>query len=81
MRQRLLVLVVLVLVGLGEPAAVIRDLGERARPLLTQIQTARKRNSGTADGRYRDWMFSMFVGLALDQALTNLDLPGVGSVP
>ena len=28
---------------------------------------------GTADGRYRDWMFSMFVGFALDQALANLE--------
>lgn len=53
-------------------AAVIRDLGKRARPLLTEIQTARKRHSGTADGRYRDWMFSMFVGFALDQSLANL---------
>jgi len=53
-------------------AAVIRDLGERARPLLAEIQATRKRHSGTADGRYRDWMFSMFVGFALDQALANL---------
>jgi hypothetical protein len=53
-------------------AAVIRDLGERARPLLAEIQAARKRPSGAADGRYRDWMFSMFVGFALDQALAKL---------
>ena len=53
-------------------AAVTRDLGERARPLLAEIQASRKRLSGTADGRYRDWMFSMFVGFALDQALANL---------
>jgi hypothetical protein len=30
---------------------------------------------------YRDWMFSMFIGFALDQALTNLGLAGEGSVP
>jgi arylsulfatase A-like enzyme len=62
-------------------AAVVRDLGERARPLLAEIQAARKRNSGTADGRYRDWMFSMFVGFALDQALTNLGLADAAPVP
>ena len=56
-------------------AAVVRDLGEKARPLLAEIQAARKRHGGDADGRYRNWMFSMFVGFALDQALTNL---GVG---
>jgi N-sulfoglucosamine sulfohydrolase len=62
-------------------AAVIRDLGERARPLLAEIQAARKRHGGTADGRYRDWMFSMFVGFALDQALANLEPAGESSVP
>ena len=53
-------------------AAVVRDIGERARPLLPEIRAARQRHGGTADGRYRDWMFSMFVGFALDQALANL---------
>jgi hypothetical protein len=53
-------------------ATVVRDLGEEGRPLLPQIRAARERHGGDADGRYRNWMFSMFVGFALDQALTNL---------
>jgi hypothetical protein len=53
-------------------ATVVRDLGEEARPLLADIRAARERHAGDADGRYRNWMFSMFIGFALDQALANL---------
>ena len=53
-------------------ARTITNLGPRAAPLLPQIQAVREKHSGDKMGRYKDWLYSMFIGFALDQALSDL---------
>lgn len=55
-------------------AAAIRDLGEKARPLEADVRKALDMHSGTAGGRFKDWLYSMFIGFAMDQTLVNLGL-------
>lgn len=70
-----------------QAAISIRQLGEKAMPILEQIRQARLRYSGDAgeefvrDPRaegYRDFGYALFIGFALDQTLLDL---GVGLYP
>jgi N-sulfoglucosamine sulfohydrolase len=52
-------------------AIAIRNLGKDVLPLIPQIKATLNRISGEVWGRYRDWLYTMFTGMALDQALLN----------
>jgi N-sulfoglucosamine sulfohydrolase len=59
-----------------QAAAGIRQLGEQARPLAPLLRRVRQTHSGDKGrGGYRDWLFSMFIGFAVDQALENIGQP------
>lgn len=70
-----------------QAAISIRQLGEKAMPILEQIRQARLRYSGDAGEEfvrdpdaegYRDFGYALFIGFALDQTLLDL---GVGLYP
>ena len=52
-----------------QAAISMRRLGTKACPVKQDIHTILKQNLGTAMGRYKNWMYPMFLGFALDQVL------------
>jgi arylsulfatase A-like enzyme len=56
-----------------QAAISVRRLGNSAAPILEDIRETRRRYSGSVGGgRYRDWLYAMFIGFAMDQALKNI---------
>ncbi|CAN5902418.1 sulfatase-like hydrolase/transferase [soil metagenome] len=59
-----------------QAAVSIRQIGEQAKPLAPLLRSVRQTHSGDKGrGGYRDWLFSMFIGFAVDQALENIGQP------
>ncbi|WP_375583294.1 sulfatase-like hydrolase/transferase [Cyclobacterium xiamenense] len=55
-----------------QAAISVRQLGEKAQPLLATIQNEVFPNySGEIWGRYKSWSYPMFIGMALDQTQIN----------
>jgi len=55
-----------------QAAISIRQLGEKAKPLIPLIQDEiMPRYSGNIWDRYRSWSYPMFIGMALDQTQIN----------
>lgn len=54
-----------------QAAISIRNLGEQAKPLLPLIGEVFPSYRGEVWGRYKDWLYSMFIGFALDQVYLN----------
>jgi N-sulfoglucosamine sulfohydrolase len=53
-------------------AISIRNIGEKAEPLIPLIQDEiYPKISGEVWGRYKNWFYPMFIGMALDQTLIN----------
>lgn len=53
-------------------AISVRNIGAKAQPLVRFIQDELYPNiSGDIWGRYKNWSYSMFIGMALDQTLIN----------
>ncbi|MFY0654883.1 MAG: sulfatase-like hydrolase/transferase [Cyclobacteriaceae bacterium] len=53
-------------------AISIRNIGAKAAPLLPKIKSELyPKISGEVWGRYKSWLYPMFIGMALDQTLTN----------
>jgi energy-coupling factor transporter ATP-binding protein EcfA2 len=53
-------------------AISIRNIGEKAEPLIPLIQDEiYPKISGEVWGRYKNWFYPMFIGMALDQILIN----------
>jgi uncharacterized sulfatase len=61
--------------ALLQVAISVRNIGARAKPLLPLIQSkVYPRIQGDVWGRYENWMYPMFIGMALDQTLINCGL-------
>jgi arylsulfatase A-like enzyme len=60
-----------------QAAISIRKLGEKALPLIPVIEEVYPGYRGEVWDRYRDWVYPMFIGFALDQTYLNcgLELP------
>lgn len=59
-----------------QAAISVRLLGDAARPLLPLIRDrVMPAYAGEVWGRYRNWSYPMFIGMALDQARINLGEP------
>jgi HEAT repeat protein len=60
-----------------QAAISIRNLGEKALPLIPVIEEVYPAYRGEVWDRYRDWLYPMFIGFALDQTYLNcgLELP------
>jgi len=60
-----------------QAAISIRKLGKNALPLIPLIEEIYPAYRGEVWDRYRDWVYPMFIGFALDQTYLNcgLDLP------
>jgi HEAT repeat protein len=60
-----------------QAAISIRKLGEKALPLIPIIEEVYPGYRGEVWDRYRDWVYPMFIGFALDQTYLNcgLELP------
>ncbi|CAN5512258.1 sulfatase-like hydrolase/transferase [soil metagenome] len=57
-------------------AASLRRMGEQAKPLASVLKNVRQKHSGDkGTGGYDNWLFSMFIGFAVDQALENIGQP------
>ncbi|WKN30075.1 sulfatase-like hydrolase/transferase [Porifericola rhodea] len=55
-----------------QAAISVRELGETASPLVdTIVQEVMPKYSGEVWGRYKNWFYPMFIGMALDQTLRN----------
>ncbi len=55
-----------------QAAINVRELGDKARPLLPAIQEeVMPRYAGEVWGRYKSWLYPMFIGMALDQTQEN----------
>jgi len=54
-----------------QAASSTRNIGVKAKPILSQIRKIQKKNSGNVWGRYKNWLYPMFIGFALDKALIN----------
>lgn len=54
-----------------DTASTLREIGPKASPLIPEMQSVLKQNSGDVWDRYQNWYYPMFIGLALDQALLN----------
>ncbi|MBD3628222.1 sulfatase-like hydrolase/transferase [Cyclobacterium sp.] len=55
-----------------QAAISVRQLGEKAAPLLTVIQDEIfPKYAGDIWGRYKSWSYPMFIGMALDQTQIN----------
>jgi N-sulfoglucosamine sulfohydrolase len=64
-----------------QAAISVRQLGEKARPLLPVIENRiMPLHSGDVWGRYRNWGYPMFIGMALDQAMINCGID-LGPIP
>ena len=58
-----------------QAAISVRQLGKRAEPIADEIYQTRIKYSGDTGQRgYRDWVYAMFIGFAMDQALETLGL-------
>ncbi|WP_245576564.1 sulfatase-like hydrolase/transferase [Flexithrix dorotheae] len=50
----------------------VRNIGEKAKPLVPFIkENIYPEISGEVWGRYKSWLYPMFIGMALDQTLAN----------
>jgi hypothetical protein len=60
-----------------QAAISIRNLGDNAQPLIPVIEQVYPAYRGEVWDRYRDWIYPMFIGFALDQTYLNcgLELP------
>ena len=54
-----------------QTAIVLRRIGEKACPLMPVVKKVMKRYEGDVWGRYKNWSYPMFIGMALDQMLIN----------
>lgn len=60
-----------------EPAIALRsaralaESGAAVKPYLAQVQNLSSRVSGPVWGRYRNWLYPMFIGMSLDMAQMN----------
>lgn len=55
-----------------QAAISVRNLGEKAQPLIDTIQEqVMPKYSGDIWGRYKSWSYPMFIGMALDQTMEN----------
>ncbi len=55
-----------------QAAISVRKIGKKAMPLIPVIQDEiMPKYSGNVWGRYKSWMYPMFIGMALDQTLVN----------
>ncbi|MBN2089919.1 sulfatase-like hydrolase/transferase, partial [candidate division KSB1 bacterium] len=54
-----------------QAARSVQCIGFKAKPILSEIKSVLKKYSGTVWGRYKDWLYSMFIGMALDRTLIN----------
>jgi HEAT repeat protein len=67
----------------GNPTVVLqaaisaRNIGKKAMPLMEIIEEVYTAYRGEVWGRYKDWIYPMFIGFALDQVYLNcsLELP------
>ena len=57
-----------------QAAISIRKLGEKALPLIPLIEEVYPAYRGEVWDRYRDWVYPMFIGFALDQTYLNCGL-------
>lgn len=58
-----------------QAAISVRQIGEKAAPLLPAIQDKiMPEYAGDIWGRYKSWSYPMFIGMALDQTLVNCGL-------
>jgi len=57
-----------------QAAIAIRNLREEAAPLIPLIDEVFLAYRGEVWGRYRDWIYPMFIGFALDQVYLNCGL-------
>lgn len=58
-----------------QAAISVRNLGEKAQPLMDTIQEqVMPQYSGDIWGRYKSWSYPMFIGMALDQTMENCGL-------
>ena len=59
-----------------EAAIAIRQIGKEAKPLVPILKKTRQANSGDkGPGKYKSWLYPMFIGFAVDQALENCGEP------
>jgi uncharacterized sulfatase len=52
-----------------QAAISLRRLGDEACPIQHEVEEVLGEHLGSAGGRYKNWMNSMFIGFALDQVL------------
>ncbi len=52
-----------------QAAISMRRIGEQACPVAADVELILGTHMGDSMGRYKNWMYSMFVGFALDQVL------------
>jgi N-sulfoglucosamine sulfohydrolase len=57
-----------------QAAISIRKLGEKALPIIPLIEQVYPSYRGDVWDRYRDWLYPMFIGFALDQTYLNCGL-------
>ncbi|MFH0759067.1 MAG: sulfatase-like hydrolase/transferase [Bacteroidota bacterium] len=57
-----------------QAAIATRNLGAEAKPLIPVIESVFPQYRGEVSGRYRDWLYPMFIGFALDQVYMNCGL-------
>jgi len=58
-----------------QAAISVRMIGRKAMPLLPLIQEkVIPKFEGEVWGRYKNWLYPMFIGMALDQTLLNCDI-------
>lgn len=59
-------------IALLHTAVNVRNLGEKAAPLIPTIEEkVFPKIAGDVWGRYKNWSYPMFIGMALDQTLIN----------
>ena len=57
-----------------QAAMTLRRIGEAAKPFAPVLRDVRQTHSGDKGrGGYRNWLYSMFIGFAVDQILINID--------
>ena len=54
-----------------QAAQSIRNIGDKAKPVVPDVREVFKLYAGTTGGRYASWSYPMFIGFALDQVLLN----------
>ncbi|MFW5762384.1 MAG: HEAT repeat domain-containing protein, partial [Cyclobacteriaceae bacterium] len=58
-----------------QAAMVARRIGTQAKPLVPVIQQEFEHYQGDVWGRYKSWVYPMFIGFAFDQTLINCGVP------